>query len=143
VILVDANILVYASNAESQRHAASKGWLDAQLSGSAPVGLPWATLLAFLRVATNPRVFRSPLTMLVAWQQVASWLSAETVWVPAPTERHAEMLGKLLALPGVLGNLVPDAHLAALAIEHGLTLCSTDGDFARFPGLTWRNPLAT
>jgi uncharacterized protein len=143
VILVDANILVYASNAESQQHAASQDWLDAQLSGSAPVGLPWASLLAFLRVATNPRAFRSPLTMPLAWQQVASWLSAETVWTPEPTERHAEVLGNLLALPGMLGNLVPDAHLAALAIEHGLTLCSTDGDFARFPRLTWRDPLAS
>jgi toxin-antitoxin system PIN domain toxin len=142
VILVDANILLYASNVESQQHAASRDWLDAQLSGSAPVGLPWAVLLAFLRVATNPRAFFSALSMPVAWQQVASWLSVETVWTPEPTERHAEVLGKLLALPGVLGNLVPDAHLAALAIEHGLTLCSTDGDFARFPGLTWRNPLA-
>ena len=76
-------------------------------------------------------------------QQVSSWLSGETVWTPEPTERHATVLGKLLALPGVHGNLVPDAHLAALAIEHGLTLCSTDGDFARFPGLIWRNPLVS
>jgi len=80
--------------------------------------------------------------MLAAWQQVSTWLSAQTVWTPEPTERHAAVLGELLALPGVYGNLVPDAHLAALAIEHGLTLCSTDGDFARFPGLTWLNPLA-
>jgi toxin-antitoxin system PIN domain toxin len=142
VILVDVNILVYASNAESDQHADSRDWLDGQLSGSAAVGLPWASLLAFLRIATNTRAFRKPLTMAIAWQQVSSWLSAETVWTPEPTERHAAVLGKLLALPGVHGNLVPDAHLAALAIEHGLTLCSTDGDFARFPELTWRNPLA-
>ena len=102
----------------------------------------WLSLLAFLRVATNPRAFRSPLTMAVAWEQVSTWLSVETVWTPEPTERHATVLGELLALPGVYGNLVPDAHLAALAIEHGLTLCSTDGDFARFPGLTWLNPLS-
>jgi len=80
--------------------------------------------------------------MVSAWQQVTTWLSAETAWTPAPTERHATVLGGLQALPGLQGNLVPDAHLAALAIEHGLTLCSTDGDFARFPGLSWRNPLA-
>ena len=142
MILIDVNILVYASNVESDRHSAARDWLDGQLNGSTRVGLPWATLLAFLRVATNQRAFRAPLTMAIAWQQVSSWLSAETVWIPAPTERHAEVLGELLALPGVHGNLVPDAHLAALAIEHGLTLCSTDGDFARFPRLQWLNPLA-
>ena len=81
--------------------------------------------------------------MAAAWEQVSTWLSAETAWIPAPTERHAAVLADLLALPGVHGNLVSDAHLAALAIEHGLTLCSTDGDFARFPGLSWRNPLAS
>jgi predicted nucleic acid-binding protein len=80
--------------------------------------------------------------MTAAWGQVTGWLSAEPAWSPEPSERHAEVLGKLLALPGMYGNLVPDAHLAALAIEHGLALCSTDGDFARFPGLNWVNPLA-
>ncbi len=143
MILVDVNILVYASNVDSDQHAAARDWLDRQLIGSTPIGLPWASLLAFLRIATNPRAFRIPLTMAVAWQQVSSWLSVETVWTPAPTDRHAAVLSNLLALPGVHGNLVPDAHLAALAIEHGLTLCSTDGDFARFPGLHWRNPLAS
>jgi uncharacterized protein len=142
VILVDVNILVYASNAEADRHAESRSWLDAQLSGAAPVGLPWVCLLGFLRIATNARAFRSPLPIASAWQQVTRWLSAETAWTPAPTERHAGVLGELLAQPGVQGNLVPDAHLAALAIEHGLTLCSTDGDFARFSRLSWRNPLA-
>lgn len=80
--------------------------------------------------------------MTAAWEQVASWQSAEAAWSPEPSERHAVVLSKLLTLPGMYGNLVPDAHLAALAIEHGLTLCSTDGDFARFPGLNWLNPLA-
>lgn len=141
MILVDVNILIYASNAEADQHADGRAWLDRQLGGATPVGLPWASLLGFLRIATNPRAFRSPLTMASAWQQVTNWLSAETVWTPVPTDRHAAVLGKLLALPGVHGNLVPDAHLAALAIEHGLTLCSTDGDFARFPELSWRNPL--
>jgi uncharacterized protein len=140
VILVDANILIYATNAESDQHAESRDWLDRKLSGPAPVGLPWASLLAFLRIATNPRAFRSPLTMLIAWQQVSNWLSSETVWAPQPTERPADVLANLLALPGVCA---PDAHLAALAIEHGLTLCSTDGDFARFPGLTWCDPLTS
>jgi toxin-antitoxin system PIN domain toxin len=142
VILVDANILLYARNSAADLHAPSREWLEEKLNGAAPVALPWPSLLAFLRIATNPRAFRRPLTMPAAWEQVSSWLSAETVWSPEPTDRHADVLGKLLALPGVYGNLVPDAHLAALAIEHGLTLCSTDGDFARFPGLTWLNPLA-
>ena len=142
MILLDFNILIYATNAEADEHAKSRVWLDGQLSGVTPVGLPWVSLLGFLRIATNPRAFRRPLTMVSAWQQVTTWLSAETAWTPAPTERHATVLGGLQALPGLQGNLVPDAHLAALAIEHGLTLCSTDGDFARFPGLSWRNPLA-
>jgi hypothetical protein len=79
--------------------------------------------------------------MPLAWQQVSDWLACDPVWIPQPTERHAEVLGTLLTQPGVQGNLVSDAHLAALAIEHGLTLCSTDGDFARFRGLKWLNPL--
>lgn len=143
MILVDVNILLYARNIDADQHAASHSWLDLQLSGATPVGLPWASLLGFLRIATNPRLFRQPLAMAAAWEQVSTWLSAETAWIPAPTERHAAVLADLLALPGVHGNLVSDAHLAALAIEHGLTLCSTDGDFARFPGLSWRNPLAS
>jgi toxin-antitoxin system PIN domain toxin len=143
VILVDANILLYATNSESDQHGRCRAWLDEKLSGVAPVGLPWPSLLAFLRIATNPRVLRKPLSMASAWQQVADWLSADTVWIPAPTERHAAVLGSLLAVPGLYGSLVPDAHLAALAIEHGLTLCSTDGDFARFSDLTWLNPLTT
>jgi len=80
--------------------------------------------------------------MPIAWRQVLDWLACEPAWMPGPTERHAEVLGQLLELPGVHGALVTDAHLAALAIEHGLILCSTDGDFARFPNLRWENPLA-
>jgi hypothetical protein len=85
----------------------------------------------------EPKSISEPPHLLIVWQQVSSWLSSEIVWTSQPTERHAEVLGNLLALPGEHGNLVPDTHLAALANEHGLTLCSTDGDFARFPGLTW------
>lgn len=136
MILVDANLLSYAVNAAAPQHAAAQRWLDARLSGTARVGLPWPCLLAFLRLITSPRVFQRPLGMADAW------LSSGPAWVPAPTQRHAEILARLLAAPGVHGNLVPDAHLAALAIEHGLELNSTDGDFARFAGLQWRNPLA-
>jgi uncharacterized protein len=141
LILVDANILIYAHVDSFAQHDAARFWLDRQLNGVPRVGLPWPSLVAFLRLVTNPRVFEHPEPIADAWTQVLAWLACETAWVPQPTERHTELLGVFLALPGVHGNLVPDAHLAALALEHGLTLCSTDGDFARFPGLAWRNPL--
>jgi toxin-antitoxin system PIN domain toxin len=141
VILVDANILVYAHIGSFAQHGAAREWLDRQLNGSAPVGLPWASLLAFLRLVTNSRIFEHPEPIADAWIQVQGWLACEPVWTPEPTERHSELLGELLKLPGVHGNLVPDAHLAALAIEHGLTLCSADGDFARFRALRWLNPI--
>jgi len=141
VILVDANLLIYAYSSNFAQHATARDWFDSQINGLTRVGLPWASLLAFLRVITNPRIFPRPLPMAKAWDQVSGWLACETVWVPAPTERHAGVLATLLAQPGVHGNLVPDAHLAALAIEHGLTLCSADGDFARFSSLRWINPL--
>jgi uncharacterized protein len=143
LILVDANILIYAHVGSFAQHDIAREWLDRQLSGVPRVGLPWVSLLAFLRLVTNPRMFERPESMAAAWNQVTAWLACETAWVPQPTERHAELLGELLALPGVRGNLVPDAHLAALAIEHGVILCSADGDFARFPGLRWLNPIAS
>ena len=142
MILVDANILVYSHVELFAQHKSARDWLDQQLSGSTHVGLPWVSLLAFLRLVTNPRVFERPEPMVDAWRQVRAWLTCEPAWIPQPTERHADLLDQLLALPGVHANLVPDAHLAALALEHGLTLCSTDGDFARFPSLRYLNPLA-
>jgi hypothetical protein len=142
MILVDANILVYAHVRSLAGHERARPWLDEQLNGAAPVGLPWPSLLAFLRLVTNPRVFDRPEPMEQAWRQVLAWLGCQPVWVPQPTERHAEVLGGLFANAGVHANLVPDAHLAALALEHGLVVCSTDGDFARFPGVRWLNPLA-
>jgi len=143
VILVDANILIYAHVSSFTQHRIARDWLDQQLNGSTRVGLPWASLLAFLRLVTNPRVFEHPEPMSDAWQQVRAWLGCESAWLPQPTERHAELFGTFLALPGVHGNLVPDAHIAALAVEHGLTLCSTDGDFARFQGLRRFNPITS
>jgi len=140
VILVDANILVYSHVKSFAQHEHARKWLDQQLSGSTRVGLPWASLLAFLRLVTNPRVFEQPEPMPDAWHQVRRWLACESAWIPQPTERHVDLLDQLLALPGLNANLVPDAHLAALALEHGLTLYSTDGDFARFPMLRWSNP---
>jgi hypothetical protein len=141
LILLGTNLLIYASFAILLQHRAAREWLDTQLGGLVRVGLPWPSLLGFLRVATNPRIFAKPASTEAAWKQVMTWFECDPVWVPHPTERHAELLGQLLALPGVRANLVHDADLAALAIEHGLILCSTDGDFARFPGLRWQNPL--
>jgi len=141
-ILVDANLLIYAYNAAATQHGVDKDWLEARLTGPVRVGLPWPSLLAFLRVATHPRLFPRPTETVDAWKQVARWLGSDVAWIPVPTQRHAELLAQLLALPGVRANLVHDADLAVLAMEHGLTLCSTDGDFARFPGLRWENPLA-
>ncbi len=142
MILVDANLLVYAHVASFPQHAAARKWLDGKLNGPAPVGMPWESLLAFLRLVTNPRVFEQPETTAAAWDQVEAWLTCANAWIPLPTESHRSVLGDLLSKTHAQANLVPDAHLAALAIEHGLVLCSTDGDFARFPGLRWENPLA-
>lgn len=141
MILVDANLLVYAHVASMSQHEAARSWLDRRLNGTAPVALPWPSLLGFARLVTNPRIFQRPLTIAGAWRQIESWLDCPSVNVPAPTERHREVLAPLIMVAAGRSNLVPDAHLAALAIEHGLVLCSTDGDFARFPGLRWENPL--
>jgi uncharacterized protein len=141
VILVDANVLVYAHVSSLAQHEQARDWLDRQLNGTARVGLPWASLLAFLRLVTNPRVFERPEPIADAWRQVLAWLDCEPTWIPQAGERHAQLLGNLLGTPGVNANLIPDAHLAALAIEHGLVLCSSDGDFARFAGLRWLDPL--
>jgi toxin-antitoxin system PIN domain toxin len=142
VILVDANLLLYAANHAAPENEAARAWLDGRLSGTARVALPWPSLLAFVRLATNPLVMSRPASMAAAWRQVEEWLAAEPVWIPAATDRHAEVMTRFCTAPWMTSRLVPDAHLAALAVEHGLTLCSTDGDFARFPGLEWRNPLA-
>jgi hypothetical protein len=143
MILVDANLLVYAHVGSFPQHQSARAWVDAQLNGNSPVGLPWSSLLAFLRIVTNPRIFQTPEAMPDAWQQVEEWLDCEPAWIPEPTERHRDVLGSLLAGFGMHANLVPDAHLASLAIEHGLILCSTDGDFGRFRSLRWQNPLST
>jgi len=142
VILIDANLLIYAYVPTLPQHETAKQWLERQLNDAPRVGLPWPSLLAFMRIVTNPRVFERSASISEAWARVEEWLSLPRVWIPLPTERHPELLGRLLREAVDRPQLVPDAHLAALAIEHGLILCSTDGDFARFPGLRWRNPLA-
>jgi toxin-antitoxin system PIN domain toxin len=142
VILVDANVLLYAANDAAPEHERARTWLDARLNGTVRVGLPWPSLLAFARLVTNPAVVRHPVTPAEAWRQVGDWLGCAPAWTPLPGATHREILGTFLNASWMTSRLVPDAHLAALAIEHGLTLCSTDGDFARFAGLDWENPLA-
>lgn len=142
MILVDANLLVYAHAVSMPQHRAARGWLDSRLNGSAPVGLPWPSLLAFVRLVTNPRVFDRPEPVADAWRQVEAWLDCPVSWIPTPTDRHRQVLSTLLTKGEWRGNLIPDAHLAALAIEHGLILCSADAHFGRFHGLRWDNPLA-
>jgi len=142
VILLDANLLLYAANRDAPEHDAARTWLDDRLAGTVRVGLPWPSLLAFVRIASNPSAVRHPVKPLEAWRQVTAWLACDVAWTPVPGARHAEILEGLLQQRFMTTRLVPDAHLAALAIEHGLTLCTTDGDFARFPGLRHDNPLA-
>jgi toxin-antitoxin system PIN domain toxin len=141
VRMVDANLLVYAHVTSFPQHDAARSWLDGMLNGQASFGLPWPSLLAFVRLVSNPRVFEKPEPVEKAWEQVRLWLSSEAAWIPLPTERHADLLHQFLSRSGLRSNHVPDADLATLAMEHGLILCSTDGDFARFDGLRWENPL--
>lgn len=140
-MLVDANILLYAVDRTTAPHQAASEWLTGVLNGRRRVGLPWQSIGAFLRIVTHPRVTTNPLTGAEAWRFVSSWLDADPAWVPAATERTAAVYGELAGTVPVTGNLVPDAMLAALALEHGLTVMSADTDFGRFPGLAWENPL--
>jgi toxin-antitoxin system PIN domain toxin len=141
-MLLDANLLLFAVDAASPFHATARSWLTEQLNGSRRVGLPWQSLGAFLRIATHPRASERPLTAEQAWAHVEAWLACDVAWVPTPGPHHAELLGGLIARHHVRGNLVPDAQLAALALEHGLEVCSADTDFARFDEVRWANPLA-
>ena len=141
-MLVDANILLYGVDEDSPFHADARDWLEAALNGSRRVGIPWASLTAFVRIATHPRASRNPLTPAEAWQFADGWLDAPAAWTPAPGRGHREILGRLVRDLDLRANLVADASLAALCIEHGLTIVSADSDFARFGEITWHNPVA-
>ena len=141
--LSDVNLLLYAYDASSPQHERAKAWLEERLSGVEAFGFPWTTLLAFVRLVTNPRVFESPLGVDESLDIVDAWLAAPCATVLHPGPRHAVLLRQLLEPLGTGGNLTTDAHLAALALEHDAELCSADPDFSRFPGLRWSNPLAT
>lgn len=141
MILVDANLLLYAAIREYPRHQAAAHWLEERLNGTQPLGLPWPSLLAFLRLAVNPRIHEFPPSLADAWGLVREWLDCEPTFVPVPGPRHHEIL-ELLVLRGCQQHRhVPDAHLAALAIEHGLVLATHDRGFARFESLRWELPL--
>jgi hypothetical protein len=141
VILVDVNLLVYAKMDSLPNHAAARTWLEDRLSDVPGVGLPWSSLLGFVRVTSNHRIFEKPLPLVEAWNQVRDWVALPNVFSPEPAARYPEILSTLIP-DAARSEHVPDAHLAALAIEYGLTLQSTDRGFARFRGLKWENPLA-
>ncbi|MCH7750353.1 MAG: PIN domain-containing protein [Acidobacteria bacterium] len=140
MILVDATVLIYAYHPRDERHAACRRWLETTFSGLTPVGLPWLSIWAFLRIGTNPRAFEQPLSMQEARDIVSSWLDVPVVRVLEPGERHWEILSQVVVEARVTGPLVTDAVLAALALEHGASVCTTDKDFLRFPGLTVIDP---
>jgi toxin-antitoxin system PIN domain toxin len=141
VKLIDANILLYAVNEDAPLHKPARAWLEKVLSGTETIAFAWVVLLAFLRLSTRSAVFPRPLEPAEAFELVESWLSQPCATVVHPGERHTPILRDLLEPIGTAGNLTTDAHLAALALEHGAQLCSCDGDFARFPGLRWLHPL--
>ena len=141
MILVDANLLIYSEDAASPEHGKTVAWWDEQLSGVDSVCLCWPVLTAFVRITTNRRIFARPLTVVQAADRIQTWLDQPCTRLIQPTESHWDILRDLLEKSQATGNLVTDAHLATLAIEHGCELVSTDADFSRFPGLKWRNPL--
>jgi uncharacterized protein len=142
VKLPDVNIFLYAYDSHSSRHAMARDWVEQTLSGTETVGLAWMVMLAFIRLSTRPVVLERPLDVDGAIGLVDSWLGQPCVTVINPTERHTAVLRELLTPLGTAANLTSDAHLAALAIEHGALLCSSDTDFSRFQGLRWSDPLA-
>ena len=141
MIVVDVNLLIYAVNQDSPNHRKAKSWLETAVSGTETVGLSWMVLLAFLRLTTRAGLFQKPLSVDAAFDLVDGWLEQPSIAVLEPTARHLQTMRDLISPLGTGGNLTSDAHLAALAIEHGAELCSTDSDFARFNRLRWRNPL--
>ena len=138
--LVDANVLLYAINRATPNHQRARAWLDGALTGEEAIGFSWVVLLAFLRLSTHPSVFARPLDPAQAIDVVRGWLAQPSAMIVEPGPRHAEVLGGLLAEAGSAGNLVNDAHLAALAIERAASISTFDADFGRFRGVRWVRP---
>ena len=141
MILVDANLLIYAVNLNAPHHERARRWLQDTLSGSTAVGLPWISLLAFVRITTRPGVLANPMRVDEAIRFVDTWLDQPFAEPVLPGKGHWAILRRLLRDSGAAGNLTSDAHLAALAIARGATICSADYDFRRFPGVEHVNPL--
>lgn len=141
MILIDTNLLLYAGIRGVPEHDRARPWLEDQLTNTPRVGLPWHSLLGFVRLASNKRAYSHGPSVGQAWQAVREWLALDNVWIPSPTDQHAATLDALFASASVGSGGVMDIHLAALAIEHGLTLCSADTGFARYKNLRWVNPL--
>lgn len=139
-MLVDANILLYSVDEDSPFHESARDWLTEALNGDQRVGIPWLSVWAFVRIATNPRALTDPLPPTEAWEHVSDWLDAPAAWLPSPGRGHRRLLEQLLLGHDVRAGLVTDAVFAALAWEHGLTVVSADSDFARFPQVRWFNP---
>lgn len=142
MILPDVNLLIYAVDETAPRHQRACAWLEDVLSGTEEVGFAWAVVLGFVRVSTNPRAFEDPLEAAGAFDYVEEWLARPVSLALSPGPGHVALMRELLLPLGVAGNLTSDAHLAALAIEHGAELCSSDTDFGRFAGLRWRDPVS-
>lgn len=140
MVIVDANVLLYAVDSAAAHHERSRSWLDESLSGAEAVGLAWVALLAFVRISTNPSIFPTPMAVDHAMHQIETWLGAPAAVMAQPTSRHVAVLAALMREAGSAGNLTTDAHLAALAVEHGAEIVSYDRDFARFTGIRHRLP---
>jgi uncharacterized protein len=140
-VIVDANLLLYARNEADPQHGAAREWLERALNGPTRVGLPWWSLTAFIRIATNARAYPDPLSPADAAVQVGEWLDAPRAWLAQPTTGYRDVFTDLVMRYEVRGALVTDAQLAALAIDHGVPIASTDADFARFAEVEWINPL--
>lgn len=141
MILVDANILIYAVNQNAPLHKQAKLWWEGVLSGSQVVGIPWVVALAFLRITTNPRIFPQPLSTTQAIAYLDEWLEQPVTQLVTPGDQHWNILRNLLNQTGTAGNLTTDAHIAALALEQGYSVYSSDNDFKRYPGIRHINPL--
>ncbi len=143
MILVDVNVLLKATMDVYPDHEEMRSWLDSRLNSSTRVGLPWVVLMGFTRIASNPRVYSNALPFKEALSRTGEWLALPTVWTPAPTERHHDVVSGLAAAGGATYRLTTDLHLAALSLEHGLVVLSEDRDFARFDGVRWERPLTS
>lgn len=143
MILIDANLLIYVVNKDAPEHEAAQRWFESAIADNEVMGFAWIVILTFLRITTMPRLFQRPLTVMESLQIVEAWLGHPGVTIVHPGESHPQILHDLLIKVGTAGNLTTDAHIAALAIEHHAELCTVDRDFAKFPGLRWRNPLGS